>query len=256
MSNCTFFNNTFEAINRGATMIGTDRNLKSGVLVTFIGAIATAQFTNCNFINNKFSTGDLDKIHPMISIKPATTPNVVAPDITLVFNPAITFSNVISVGNSRASSMDGDLLYNTLINAPTCSNSVFNSVKKFDVNVVPTLDADVTDITGMTVNATAAVNSYFEMDGIAPKIVTNSLGVKSVVRKASGLNELSISDLKAWSNAGVLNVSMEQPQNVSIYNAAGVLVAKFKNTNTIQTNLSKGFYLVKNNANSLKVIVN
>jgi len=255
MTNCSFVNNNFDAINRGATGTGTDKNLRNGQILTLGGSISSAQIIDCNFVNNKYISGDLTLIHPIISIKPTITTGTVAPGITLATNPTVNFSNVISVGNMRASSMDGDVLYDSLITTPTASSSVFNVVKKFNANVIPTFDSDVTGIDGMTVNISGTISNYFEMEGDAPKIVTNSLGVKSLVRKTNGIQKNTSVNLSIATFNGKLAITSEKLENIEIYNLLGERIAQFNNTYKAEIALAKGVYLVKSANNSTKVLV-
>lgn len=93
------------------------------------------------------------------------------------------------------------------------------------------------------------------MDGSAPKVTVDANGVKSLVRKISAVKETTISGLKAWSFDGVLNVSLEQAQDITIFNSTGMLVSNFKNTTSFQTSLNKGMYILRANGNSMKVMV-
>lgn len=255
MTNCSFVNNNFEVINKGATATGTDRNLRNGQIVTTGGSISSIQISDCNFVNNKYLSGDLTFIHPIISIRPAITAATVAPNITLVTNPIVNFSNILSVGNIRAGSMDIDILYDSLITTPTVVSSVFNVVKKFNANAIPTLDSDVTGIDGMTVNTSGSISNYFEMEGTAPKITTNSLGVKSLVRKTNGIQKNTSVNLSIAIFNGKLTITSDKMENIEIFNLLGERIAQFNNTNKAEIALAKGVYLVKSTTNSTKVLV-
>lgn len=255
MTNCSFVNNNFDVINKGTTAPGTDRNTRNGQILTTGGSITSIQISNCNFVNNKYINGNLTFIHPIISIRPVITAATVAPDITLATNPIVNFSNVLSVGNIRAGSMDVDVFYDSLITTPTVSSSVFNVVKKFNANAIPTLNSDVTGIAGMTINPTGTMSDYFEMEGATPKIVTNSLGVKSLVRKTSGIQKNTLGNLSITTYNGKLIVTSEKLENIEIYNLLGERIAQFNRTNKAEIALAKGVYVVKADNNSTKVLV-
>ena len=255
LTNCTFYNNSFDVINRGATATGTDRNNKNGQLVTIGGSLSLFNMSDCYMVGNKYINGDASKVHPLISMKPATTG--AAPAVTLTnAAPGFNILNSISVGNIRADIADCDLYYN-LLSAPTASSSVMNSVKNFDLNsvTVPIPDVDVTTLEGLTISPTVAISSYFEMDGLVPRITTNSLGVKSLVRKAAGVKNVNANNLKVNVVNGKLTISSDKPENIEIYNSIGAKIGQFMNTNHVQTNLFNGIYIVKNNTFSTKVLV-
>lgn len=239
--NCSFINNTFDAINRGNSGTGTDIDRKNGGLIALSDSVTSGQIANCNLVNNRYISGDQSKIHPMISIKPNST-----------FFPEISLNNVISVGNKRDASLDGDFYYLTSI-TPTTKDFVCNSVKNYDASTLTY--NDISTLSGATINGTLTPDIYFEMDGTLPKIITNSAGAKTLVRKSTALHEYHMADFKAWSNAGTLNVKSENPQDIAIYDAMGRIVANYSNTNSIQKTFAKGMYIVKTNLNSMKVLV-
>lgn len=241
VSNCSFMNNTFDAINRGNTGTGNDMDRKSGGLISLNDSVTSGQITNCNFINNRFISGDQSKIHPIIGFKP-----------NLTIFPVIALENVISVGNQRDASLDCDVYYLTTTTLTT-KDVVFNAVKNYDAAALAY--NDVSTLPGATINGTIKPDLYFEMEGDLPKISTNSAGAKMLVRKTTGINQYHISDLKVWSDAGVLNVKSENPQDVSIHDTTGRLVAKFNNTTSVQKTFAKGMYIVKTDKDSLTVIV-
>lgn len=258
ITNCNFYNNTADVFNRvdsPAGTNGTDRNLRAGSIIGLGGNLSAATITDCNFANNSTNATNLNFIHPVIAIKPAITALTVAPNITIDANPSITMINVISVGNGRATSLDGDLLYDGLMNTPSFSNSIFNVAKKFDANATPISDVDVVGISGLNVNPAFTTSTYFEMEGDAPKIVTNSLGVKSFVRKVTDLKYVNDNNLKVNVENGKLTISSDKPENIEIYNSIGSKIGQFLNTNNVQINLSNGIYIVKNSTFSTKVLV-
>jgi len=251
LTNCTFYNNSFDVLNRGNKSTGTDRDLKTGQLVTVGGSLSSFAMLECNFLNNKYINGDLDKIHPFVSMKPdtiGTAPGIVLRNAAPGFN----IVNTISLGNVRTGSLDSDLYYNVL-SVPTISGSVMNVVKNFDLNT--SLDENVTSLEGVTINPDAAVSNYFEMEGDAPKIITNSLGVKSVVRKTAGVNNVNNSDLFIRINNGLLTITSDKLQNIEIFNSIGAKVGQFLNTNNVSVNLLEGIYIVKSETFSRKVLV-
>ncbi len=251
LTNSTFYNNSFDVINRGNTANGTDRDLKNGQILSLGTALTSFVMTDCNIVGNKYITGDAAKIHPLISMKPAVTG--VAPDVLLAnAAPGFNIQNLISVGNNRSESADCDLYYNVL-SAPTATGSIVNSVKSFDLNTV--LDADVTSLDGITISGTAAIGTYFEMEGTAPKIATNSMGVKTLVRLTTSVKNSNINNLKLNVLDGKLTITSDKVENIEIFNSMGARVGQFLNTNNVQAELSNGIYIVKSKDFTTKVLV-
>lgn len=115
MNNCSFLNNEYITIYNTA-----DPNRQNGLILNCTGLIsADIRLSNVNIVNTKIIDGDMDKVKPMIAVKPAV--GVV---------PTVTLTNVVSVGNLRASSVDCDFLYNDLI-TPASMDFVANAAKRF-----------------------------------------------------------------------------------------------------------------------------
>lgn len=253
--NCTFMNNSFNAINVGKTSPGIDRNLQAGALVNGTNSASVLNIENCYVVNNKF-IGDLDKTHPMFSMK-----SKIGADSIF-----ITINNLISVGNKRPSSVDCDLYYSNLI-TPVVENAIFNSVRKFNrVQVDETTeileDSNVESMEGtVIIDNTKTYNSpevNFEMDATTslPKIFVNATtGVKYLNRLPTGLADNRANDLKIKTDKGLLNISSDKIENITIYNVLGAKLAHFNQVNNAEIALTSGAYIIKTATSSVKVLV-
>lgn len=256
IKNTTFMNNIFNAINIGNKSPGTDRNLQSGALVNGNNTASTLNVENCYVVNNKFLFGDTDKTHPMFAMKS----NIGADSVF------ITIKNLISVGNKRASSYDCDLYYQNIFN-PVMENVILNAVRNFDrvplTETTDTLyDADVPSIAGtVIIDQTKTYNSpevNFEMDATTnlPKIFVNATtGVKYLNRLPTGLADNRANDLKIKTDKGLLNISSDKVENITIYNVLGAKLAHFNQVNYAEIALTSGAYIIKTATSSVKVLL-
>lgn len=256
IKNSTFMNNIFNAINIGNKSPGTDRNLQVGVLVNGTNTASVLNIENCYVVNNKFILGDTDKTHSMFSMK-----STIGADSVF-----ITIKNLISVGNKRPSSVDCDLYYQGLV-TPLIENAIFNAVRKFDRVQVDELterldDSDVESMEGtVIIDNTKTYNSpevNFEMDATTslPKIFVNATtGVKFLNRLPTGLSDNRINNLKISNNNGLLNIAMDKPENVTIYNVLGAKITHFNQVTNAEVSLTSGAYIIKTTYSTVKVLV-
>ena len=256
IKNTTFMNNIFNALNIGNKAPGTDRNLQSGTLVNGNNTASTLNVENCYVVNNKFLFGDTDKTHPMFAMKS----NIGADSVF------ITIKNLISVGNKRASSFDCDLYYQNTF-TPVMENVILNAVRNFARTPLTEttdtlLDADVPSIEGtVIIDQTKTYNSpevNFEMDATTnlPKIFVNATtGAKYLNRLPTGLTDNRVNNLKISNNNGLLNISMDKPENVAIYNVLGAKITHFNQVTNAEVGLTAGAYIIKTTSSTVKVLV-
>ena len=204
-------------------------------------------------VNNKFINGDDDKTHPMISMK-----SKIGADSVF-----INMANVISVQNKRPSTVDCDLYYNILVN-PIIENSVFNAVRSFDRQTITettdTLyDANVPSLEGtIIINETMTYTSpevNFEMDGALPKILIGEYGVKYINRIVSGVKDKQVNHLKIKNNNGLVNISSDKLENITVFNVLGARVADFRQVRDIEVPLTAGTYIIKTSSTNVKLLV-
>lgn len=255
IKNCTFMNNNFYALNIGKTSPGIDRNLQAGALANGTNTASVLNIENCYVVNNKF-TGDTDKTHPMFSMK-----SKIGADSIF-----ITINNLISVGNKRPSSVDCDLYYQGLV-TPVIENAIFNAVRKFDRIQVDELterldDSDVVSIEGtVIIDNTKTYNSpevNFEMDATTtlPKILVDAnTGVKYLNRIPTGLADNRANNLKIKADKGLLSITSDKVENISIYNVLGAKIANFNQVNNAEISLNSGAYIIKTISSTVKVLV-
>lgn len=255
IKNCTFMNNNFNSINIGNKSPGIDRNLQAGALVNGTNTASVLNIENCYVVNNKY-IGDVDKTHPLISMK-----SKIGADSIF-----INIKNLISVGNKRPTSVDCDLYYSNLV-TPVVENTVFNAVRKFNRIQVDELteileDSDVESIEGtVIIDSTKTYTSpevNFEMDATTslPKILVDATtGVKYLNRIISGLAANRANDLKIRTDNGLLRISSDKVEDITIYNILGAKLAHFNQVNNAEMALQSGAYIIKTAASSVKVLV-
>lgn len=253
VKNSTFMNNTFAALNIGNKGTGLDMNRQSGALIGGDAKARSLTVENCYMVNNKFYNGDKDKTHPMISMKSKIGADSVA----------INIKNVISVQNKRESSVDCDLYYGNLF-VPMIDNAIFNAVRNYDrqalTETTDTLyDANVPSLEGtIIIDETMTYTSpmvNFEMDGSLPKILVGDYGVKYLNRIVSGVEDKQVSNLKIRNNNGLVNISSDKLENITIYNVLGARVADFHQVRDVEVPLTAGTYIVKTSSTNVKLLV-
>lgn len=252
VTNTTFMNNIFNAINIGTNGTGTDNNSQQGAIVALNDRARSLVVENVYLVNNKLIAGDLDKTHPLIAVKSKLGADSVS----------VLIKNVISVGNRRSSSVDCDLYYNNIF-TPVVENAIFNAVRNFERTVEgeteTLIDADVTEIPGtvMIDNSLTYTSPQvdFEMDGDLPKVYTDENGVKYLNRLTSGVDELKASGLNIRSVRGQLSISANQPENISIFNLVGARIATYNKTTQVDISLPAGAYVIRTSTLSEKVLV-
>ena len=252
VKNTTFMNNSFNALNIGTNGNGTDNNSQQGALINILNSSRSLVVENVYMVNNKFILGDTVKTHPMIGVKSKLGPDSVS----------VLIKNVISVGNKRTNSFDVDFYYQNVF-APVVENAIFNAVRNFERTVVEEVetltDADVTEIQGSVLidnsltYTSPSVN--FEMDGNLPKVFIDENGVKYLNRLPTGVNEIKSSGLLIKSNHGMLTITANQPENISIYNILGATIANYNQTTRVDIALPAGTYIIRTSTLAEKVLV-
>jgi hypothetical protein len=256
IKNCTFMNNNFSALNIGNKETGTDRNLQSGTLVNGNNSASRLSIENCYVVNNKFLLGDKDKTHPMFAMKS----NIGADSVF------ITINNLISVQNRRDNSLDCDLYFQNTF-SPIIENAIFNAVRKFERVQVDELTERLDDTTVETIEGTVIIDTTktyispevnFEMDATTnlPKIlVDETTGVKYLNRLPTGLADNHANNMRIMNYQGRLTISVEKPENMTIYNVLGAKVAHFNQVNNAEISLTSGAYIIKTTSSTVKVLV-
>ena len=116
----------------------------------------------------------------------------------------------------------------------------------------------MTTLTGAAIDPTLTYTSpevNFEMDGALPKIVVGAYGVKHLNRVIAGVKAEQVNNLKIKNNNGLVSITSEIPENITIYTILGARVAEYFKVKEIEIPLSTGTYIIRSLSTNTKLLI-